>query len=166
MARRNADKDRTDNKPRGGKGKPRLLRGQALVEAAHDVLLKWSNLSPKTHPINISALAKELKVSRQALYDNHVDKEIARYKENQHKKFSSIRSTPNHKTSDQRIVELETQVKDLQEKLDGWIERWAAVEYNARMMGLNPDEIFSPLPNPQRAGTPRRYRTKSRRRIK
>lgn len=166
MTKGNADKDRTANKPSGGKGKPRPLRREGLVQSAHDVLLKWSTLSPETHPINVSALAKELKVSRQALYDNQVDKEIERYKAIQHKKFSCARAKPNVKSSEQRIVELEAQVRDLQEKLDGWIERWAAVEYNARMMGIDPDEMFAPLPNPQRAGTVKRYRTRSARRIK
>jgi hypothetical protein len=41
-----ADKDRTANKPSGGKGKPRPLRREGLVQSAHDVLLKWSKLSP------------------------------------------------------------------------------------------------------------------------
>jgi len=118
------------------------------------VLLAWSNLSPKIHPINISTLSKELNVSRQALYDNKLDKEISRYKDAQRKDFDIERSGPNQKSSEQRIADLEGENKDLRQKLDGWIERWAAIEYNVRMLGIDPNEIFAPLPSPQRSGTP------------
>jgi hypothetical protein len=135
---------------RGGKGKPRPLRREGLVQKAHDILLKWTKLSPETHPINLARLAQELVVSRQALYDNGLDKELGRYEKLQSKNFSRNQSTPNRKSSDQQIADLKEQVTDLQQKLDGWIERWAAVEYNARMLGIDPNEIFAPLPPPGR----------------
>jgi len=95
-----------------------------------------------------------------------LNKEIDRYKALQRKNFSRSQSTPDRKSSDQQIADLKAQVADLQQKLDGWIERWAAVEYNARMLGIDPDEIFAPLPNLERAGITRRSGTRSRRRIK
>lgn len=163
---RSVGKNKSVAKQRGGKGKPRPLRRESLVQKAHEILLKWIKLSPETHPINLARLAKALKVSRQALYDNGLDDEIDRYKALQRKNFSRSRSTPDRKSSDQQIAELKAQVADLQQKLDGWIERWAAVEYNARMLGIDPDDIFAPLPNLERAGIARRSGTRSRRRIK
>lgn len=157
-----SDESTTVIKPRGGKGKPRPLRRNALVQKAHQVLLTWSNLSPKTHPISVSELSKELNVSRQALYDNKLDKEINRYKDAQRKSFSAKQSPLPQKPLDQRVAELQNEVKNLQQKLDSWIERWAAVEYNARILGIDPDEIFAPIPNPQRGamsvGSKRRRR--------
>ncbi len=148
------------SRQRGGKGKPRLLSREGLVQKAHDILLKWTILSPETHPINLARLAKELVVSRQALYDNGLDKEVDRYKKLQSKNFSPNQSTPNRKSSEQQIADLKEQVTDMKQKLDGWIERWAAVEYNARMLGIDPDEIFAPLPAPQRGGAGRGTRRK------
>lgn len=128
------------------------------MQKAHDILLKWTKLSPETHPINLARLAKELVVSRQALYDNGVDKEIDRYKALQSKNFSRNQSTPNRKSTDQQNIDLRAQVTSMQQQLDGWIERWAGVEYNARMLGIDPDEIFAPLPEPQRGGSGRNSR--------
>lgn len=139
-----------NGKQRGGKGKRRPLRRGALVTKARDVLLEWANLSPETHPINLVRLANRLKVSRQSLYDNDLDKEIDRYKKLQRKNFSDNRSTPERKSKDQQIADLKEQVIGMQQKLDGWIERWVAVEYNARMLGINPEEIFARLPAPRR----------------
>jgi hypothetical protein len=147
-------------KQRGGKGKRRPLRRGALVKKAREVLLEWASLSPETHPINLTRLANKLKVSRQALYDNDLDKEIDRYKKLQHKNFPEIQSTLERKSKDQQIAELKEQVMSMQLKLDGWIERWVAVEYNVRMLGIDPDQIFAVLPGPQRAGTRRHKRRK------
>lgn len=125
------------------------------MKKAREVLLEWASLSPETHPINLARLANKLKVSRQALYDNDVDEEVDRYKKLQRRNFSSSLSTPERKTKDEQIVALNELVISMQQQLDGWIERWVAVEYNARMLGIDPDQIFAPLPEPQR-GSPQK----------
>jgi hypothetical protein len=137
-------------KQRGGKGKRRPLRQRALVEKARAVLFEWASLSPETHPISLTRLANKLKVSRQALYDNDLDEEIETYKKLQRKNFSDNQLTPDRKSKDQQIADLNEQVIGMQQKLDGWIEKWVTVEYNARMLGIDPDQIFAPLPGSQR----------------
>lgn len=137
-------------KQRGGKGKRRPLRRGALVKKAREALLEWASLSPETHPISLVRLANKLKISRQALYDNDLDEEIDRYKKLQRRNFPDNQSKPERKSNDEQIADLKGQVTDMQEKLDGWIEKWVTVEYNARMLGINPDDIFAPLPNQQR----------------
>lgn len=145
-------------KQRGGKGKRRPLRRGALVKKAREVLFEWANLPPEIHPINLTRLANRLKVSRQALYDNDLGKEIDRYKKLQHKNFTDTQSTPERKSKDHQIADLNEKVIGMQQKLDGWIERWVAVEYNARMLGIDPDQIFAALPGPDRASTGRHNR--------
>jgi hypothetical protein len=117
--------------------------------------LEWASVSPETHPINLTQLANELKVSRQALYDNDLDEEIDRYKKLQRKNFSDNRS-PERKSKDQQIADLKEQVIGMQQKLDGWIEKWVTVEYTARMLGIDPDEIFASIPTPGRESLSRR----------
>jgi len=151
-------KKQTIGKQRGGKGKRRPLRSEALVKKAREVLLEWASLSPETHPINLTRLANKLKVSRQALYDNDLDEEIDRYKKLQHQNFSDTQSTPERKSKDQQIADLKEQVTRVQQKQDGWIEKWVTVEYNARMLGIDPDQIFAALPSPQRGGSGMRTR--------
>ncbi|HEV7744192.1 MAG TPA: hypothetical protein VGO56_04270 [Pyrinomonadaceae bacterium] len=125
------------------------------MKKGRDVLLEWANLSPATHPINLTRLSNKLNVSRQALYGNDLNKEIDRYKKLQHKNFFVTQSTPERKSKDQQIADLNEQVTRMQEQLDGWIEKWVTVEYNARMLGIDPDQIFAVLSGPDRAGTGR-----------
>jgi hypothetical protein len=144
------DKD-VEVRRKGGRGKRRPLRGETLVNAALAVLSRWVNLSPETHPINISRLAKELGVTRQSIYDNELEKVVDEHKALQHKNFSIQKeSVVLRKPLEERIASMEEEILDLRRKLDGWIERWVAVEYNARLLGLDADKIFAPMSPPDR----------------
>jgi hypothetical protein len=135
----------------GSRGKRRPLRRESLVRAAHEVLARWASLSPDTYPINISRLAKELGVTRQAIYDNNLGKDVSEHKALQQRNFSVNRkAVAIRKPLEQRISLLEQEIDSLRGKLDGWIERWAAVEYNARMLGIDADKIFAAMPPTQR----------------
>ncbi|HLL14269.1 MAG TPA: hypothetical protein VK388_04255 [Pyrinomonadaceae bacterium] len=106
-----------------------------------------TNLSPKTDPINISNLAKRLRVTRQAIYNNGLDKIIAEYVELQRTNFStSVEAVALRRPLEERVANLEEQNADLYRKLDGWIERWVTVEYNAKMLGIDADQLFAPMP--------------------
>lgn len=134
-----------------GRGKRRPLRGQAIVQAAQTVLAQWSALPPDTHPINISTLAKMLGVTRQAIYNNGLSKSVAEHKAIQQQKFSPrAKAAVLRKTWEERIASLEQEVESLKRIRDGWIERWATVEYNARMLGIDADKIFATIPPPHR----------------
>ena len=136
---------------RGGRGKRRPLRSETLVGAALQVLSRWVNLSPETHPINISRLAKELGVTRQAVYDNELKIAVDEHRELQHKNFSIQReAVALRRPLEDRIASMEEELLDLRQKIDGWVERWAAVEYNARLLGLDADKIFAPMQPPDR----------------
>ncbi|HZQ97280.1 MAG TPA: hypothetical protein VFC93_00535 [Chloroflexota bacterium] len=52
---------------------------------------------------------------------------------------------------DQRIVALTEQLAAALRQIDGWIERWAAVEHWALTYDYDADKIFAPLPGPGRA---------------
>jgi hypothetical protein len=135
----------------GGCGKRRPLRGAILVSAALSVLSKWTTLSPETHPINISRLARELGVTRQAIYSNDLEAPIDEHRNLQRKNFSAQREALSlRRPLEERIACMEEELLDMRQKIDGWIERWAAVEYNARMLGLDADKIFAPMPPPDR----------------
>jgi hypothetical protein len=146
---------KTASPKRGGKGNPRPLRGKLLVRKAREVLEDWATQSPETHPINISRLAKKLGVTRQPIYDNGLDTEIDEYKKLQLKNFSKNKEGQVYKSAEERIAEKDKELAELRSKLDGWIELWATVEYNARMHGIDADKIFAPMPPAERgaAGT-------------
>lgn len=135
----------------GGRGKRRPYRGKTLAEAALAILSKWVNLSPATQPINISTLARKLGVTRQAIYSNNLEGAIDEHRALQHKTFSIQREAlALRKPLEKRIMCMEEELLDLRQKIDGWIERWATVEYNARMLGLEADKIFAQMPPPDR----------------
>lgn len=131
--------------------RPRPLRGALLVKAARAELGRMTNLSPKTDPINMLRLAKRLKVTRQALYNNDLGPVVAEYAELQRKNFSTaVAAASLRRPLEERIRELEKENAELRGKLDGWIERWVTVEYNARLLGTTADKLFAPIPPPAR----------------
>ncbi len=136
---------------RRGRPRGKLLRGEKLVKAAHTVLSRMVTLSPKTDPINIAQLAARLQVTRQAIYDNGLKEVVAEHAELQRKNFATeVEAVISRRPLEERIAALEKENGELRQKLDGWIERWASVEYNAKMHGLNADQLFAPIPPPQR----------------
>lgn len=129
----------------------RLLRGDKLVHAARAELARMLKLSPKTDRINILRLAQRLKVTRQALYNNDLQDVVSEYAELQRKNFSAeVEAAVLRRPLEERIEALERENDDLHRKLDGWIERWVTVEYNARMLGKDADKLFLPIQPPQR----------------
>jgi oligoribonuclease (3'-5' exoribonuclease) len=130
---------------------PRPLRRELLVKAARAELGRMTNLSPKTDPINMLRLATRLKVTRQALYNNNLGPVVAEYAELQRKNFSTaVAAASLRRPLEERIRELEKENQELRQKLDGWIERWVTVEYNARLCGNSADKLFEPIQPPQR----------------
>jgi hypothetical protein len=118
------------------------------------LLARWAVSSPDTHPINISRLAEALGVTRQALYDNRLKEIVDEHKTLQRNNAS--RQSENaivRRPLEERIAILSQEIKELYRKIDGWIERWAAVEYNARMLGVDPAQIFAPISPPDRASS-------------
>lgn len=141
-----------NSKPRGRtRRQARPLRGETLVNAARAELGRMVNLSPKTDPINILRLAKRLQVTRQALYNNELEAVVSEFAELQRKNFSAeVEAAVLRRPLEERIQALEKENEDLRRKLDGWIERWVTVEYNARLLGKDADQLFEPIQPPQR----------------
>jgi hypothetical protein len=132
--------------------KPRPLRGKVLVNAALEVLAKWASLSPKSHPINMSRLAHELGITRQALYDNGLKPILFEHKDLQAQRFSDAQEAVVQRRSlEERLAAQKEEILKLHRIIDSWIERWATVEYNAKMVGIDADKLFAPLPPPSRS---------------
>jgi hypothetical protein len=129
----------------------RPLRGEKLVNAAHAELARMVKLSPKTDRINLLKLAQRLKVTRQALYNNDLQTAVTEYAELQRKNFSTeVEAAVLRRPLEDRIEALEKENEELRRKLDGWIERWVTIEYNARLLGKDADKLFQPMQPPQR----------------
>jgi hypothetical protein len=143
---------KTNSKQRGrGRLRGKSLRGERLVKAARMALAHMVTLSPKTDPINIARLATWLQVTRQAIYDNNLKEVVTEHAELQRKNFASAtEATVLRRPQEARIITLEKENQELRRQLDGWIERWVTVEYNARMQGIDADLIFAQMPPPQR----------------
>ncbi|SMF20797.1 hypothetical protein [Desulfovibrio gilichinskyi] len=130
----------------------RQLRGDKLKAAILAELGRMSNLSPKTDPISISSLADRLKVSRQSIYSNKFKPLVDEFAELQRSNYNqNIEVGIKRKPLEKRIEDLEKENADLKARLDNYIERWVAIEYNARMMGINADDLFVVAPKPLRS---------------
>lgn len=128
-----------------------VLRKENLVKAANLALSEMVNLSPETNPINVSTLARKVGVTRQAIYNNSLEEAIAEFAEMQRKNFSiKSEEAAIRRPLEDRLESLKKENAELQKKLDGWIEKWATIEYNAKMYGWDADKLFAPMPEPQR----------------
>ncbi len=138
-------------RPKRPKMRRPVLRKEKLVQAAKLALSEMINFSPETQPINISTLARKIGVTRQAIYNNSLEEVISEFAEMQRKNFSiKTEDAAIRRHLDERFEALKKENAELQKKLDGWIEKWATIEYNAKMYGWDADKLFAQMPEPQR----------------
>ncbi|MEF2144379.1 MAG: hypothetical protein V3573_02940 [Desulfovibrionaceae bacterium] len=131
--------------------KGKQLRGEKLLLAVKAELGRMAGLSPKECPINISSLAKRLNVSRQTLYSHGFAEVVSEFSELQKSNFDKdVESTVRRSSYEERVACLESENEKLRAKVDAYVETWVAVEYNARMLGIDPDELFKKIPRPSR----------------
>lgn len=132
--------------------KTKQLRGDKLVLAIKAELGRMVGLSPKECPITISSVAKRLKVSRQTLYSHDLKMVVAEFANVQRENFDQVdEASIRRRPLEERLKDLEHENHVLSEKLDSYIERWVAIEYNSRMLGIDPDELFASAPKPMRS---------------
>lgn len=145
--------NRPSKKKAGGRSKRRPLRKEKLVKAVRLEMERLVNLSPKNREnrINVSNLARRLKISRTSIYDNGLGQEVEDFAALQLSNDKvNTEAAVLRRPLEERIKSLEKTIEELWEKLDGWIQRWAEVEYNAKLYGYDPDRLFAPIPPPIR----------------
>lgn len=128
------------------------IRGEKLVLVIKGELGRMVGLSPKECPITISSVAKRLKISRQTLYSHDLKKVVEEFASIQRENFDEVdEASIKRRSLEERLKALEQENNVLSEKLDSYIERWVAIEYNSRMLGIDPDELFVSAPKPLRS---------------
>ena len=123
------------------------LRKKQLVKTAKLALSEMVNLSPETDLINVSTLARRIGVTRQAIYNNSLEEASTGFEEMQRKNFSiKSEEAAIRRPLEDRLESLKKENAELQKKLDGWIEKWATIEYNAKMHGWDANKLFAQMP--------------------
>lgn len=132
--------------------KRRPLRGEKLVEAALDLLADWANKSPNVQKITVAALAAALKVTRQPIYNNGLAEKVEEARKLQARNVVEKSGIPSRGKAPRDVMAAkDRQIADMRRQLDGWIQRWATIEHNARMYGIDLDKILTPLSPPDRS---------------
>lgn len=134
--------------------KPLSQRGSKLVEVALRDLEDLSLWTGANAPLTWANLAKRLEVSRQAIERKpeitaayHAAKaNLAKFGEDHAKPENVVR-----RSFDERIRAMNAEQTLLRRQLDGWLEKWMTIEYNARTSGVNMDRLLAPVPKPDRA---------------
>ena len=123
--------------------KRKQLRGQKLIHAIKAELGRMVNLSPRIAPISVSALAQRLEISRQTIYSNDLHVMIYEFAELQKTQVGEQNEVAQKRRwLEARIDALEKENDELKMRLESYLERWAAVEHNARMFGVDADDLF------------------------
>ncbi len=121
------------------------LQGEALRNAAIREILAW----PQNHPgerVTWNALAAVFGTTRQALCRK--PEVAAAYKKSKKKGESFDPANPNHvvrRVQDQLIEGLMAEIQTLKRERVAWIEKWAQIEQNMYLHGIDPDLLLAPL---------------------
>lgn len=130
-----------------------VLRGPRLIQTALRELEDLTSWQAEGQRLTWQALAARLGVSRQAVATKPELQEAYRRAQERLRNPPPNASDPvvaTRRSYEQRIAQLEAELARLREERDGWIQRWMQVEHNCRLHGVDPDQIFAPVPAPDR----------------
>jgi hypothetical protein len=141
MAKRTTSSTRTK---RPGRPRKRPLQGERLRKAASARLEQMVSLSPKTVRITLARLARDLGVSRPALYNNGFNADVIReYCERQRANFDiATEAEARRAPLERRAKSAENEKEDLRRKLDQLAQWWVYWAQHAINHGIAPELMF------------------------
>lgn len=135
---------------RPGRPRKRLLQGAELVRTAEAMLRRLAVLAPSTEPINVKRLAEKLGVTRQALYNNGIEKLVVQYRDLQRRSHSvEVAASSMRKPLEETIRTLREENAELRRKLDTLVQWWthwalSALNEGVRLDAMLPSDRVSP----------------------
>jgi hypothetical protein len=119
---------------------------EGVRKAVREYLLLAENLSAEEAPLNTLAVAARLNFDRKTLKKYHLDEDIAAASQRQ-----ASRGKPSPKEIEQRSIQNRLRARDeeivsMRLRCEALIERACLAEGNAQRLGVDPAELWKPLP--------------------
>lgn len=117
--------------------------------------------TPTEMPLSLLGMSKRLKINRATL-KKHFSQLIT---EAQHKQFANSKSDAlkrKRRECAEMLRDRDQKIADLERRAKATLALIALVELNATRLGINPEELYAPVPKPDRrvsrVGRSRRFR--------
>jgi hypothetical protein len=106
---------------------------------------------PSNVPIDVRNVAKRVQCSPTTIYKYHLDQEITLARQRQANNNPETRKASKRRKERDRMHALARNLEEQQNIDKGLVARIALVEYNAARLGIDPEELFKPMPKPLRS---------------
>lgn len=130
---------------------PRPKLQEKVRAAVQEYLTSAETLSSEEAPLNVSAVAQHLGFNRKTLKKYGLDREIAEAAERQasHGRLSPKEMEQRSRTDMLRARDLE--IEAMRRRCEALVARVCLAEGNAQRLGIDPTELWKPLPVPDRS---------------
>lgn len=108
---------------------------------------------PSNVPIDVRNVARRIQCSPTTIYKYHLDQEINLARQRQANNHPQTRKASKRLKERDRMRTLSRNLEEQQNIDKGLVARIALVEYNAARLGIDPEELYKPMPKPLRSAS-------------
>jgi hypothetical protein len=130
---------------------PRPTLVEKAREAVRSYLLTAEMLSPEEAPLNTLSVAHALGCNRKTLKKYGLDVEIARASERQARNGKISPCDSERRSYADKLHQRDSEIEALRQRCEALVSRVCLAEGNAQRLGIDPTELWKPLPVPDRS---------------
>jgi hypothetical protein len=121
-----------------------------VVRKTREYLALAEQSSPDDMPIDVKHVAAATGYSRTTLYKYGLREEIQVASDRQTRNAGASPAKQEKNAYEDRIRAAEERAQTAEERCRGLVARFALVEANAARLGFDPEELYKPIPKPDR----------------
>lgn len=129
---------------------PRPSLKENVRKAVSDYLLVAETKSPEQAPLNTRAVAKLLSFDRKTLKKYGLDEEIAAASKRQARNGKISPKEMERRSMNDKLRDRDQEIDAMRCRCEALIARVCLAEGNAQRLGIDPTELWKPLPVPDR----------------
>jgi hypothetical protein len=130
---------------------PRPSLEKDVRKAIREYLLLAENLSAEEAPLNTLAVAEQVNFDRKTLKKYHLDEEIAAAAERQARNGRPSPKEVKQRSIENMLMARDQEIAAMRQRCEALIARVCLAEGNAQRLGIDPAELWKPLPLPDRS---------------
>jgi hypothetical protein len=130
---------------------PRPRLEKELRKTVREYLAIAENLSVEEGPLNTLSVAPQLGFNREKLKKYGFDVEIARASERQGRNGKMSPRDSERRSYADKLHQRDSEIEAMRQRCEALVSRVCLAEGNAQRLGIDPTELWKPLPVPDRS---------------
>lgn len=130
---------------------PRSSKEAEVRKKVFDYLKTAEQGDPSKFPINVRNVARRVGCSPTLIYKYGLDAEIFSARKRQITNNPEARRTSKRQQDKNAMRSTRQELEKQVQVNKGLVKRLALVEYNAARLGIDPEELYKPMPKPMRS---------------